>query len=238
MVFIEKPPAGRFFQGKVRGMRKVILLLFFTTVLLLHGCTEKKSDEDEGRDASVDSQAALTNPASAYCVEHDGSLEIRRDAEGNETGFCVFADGTECEEWAYYRGECYPNSASDGGSGRDAFEDERVVGMPNPASVNCIDLGGTLEIHDVDAGELGVCVFPDGAMCEEWALFRGECSAEAPNFCETESDCACGVHITSRECFFGQKEFVDTTEQCPDFCTGIAGNFRLQCVQFTCAIGI
>jgi putative hemolysin len=37
-----------------------------------------------------------------------GTLEIREDAEGNQVGWCVFDDGSECEEWAYYRGECEP----------------------------------------------------------------------------------------------------------------------------------
>ncbi len=228
---------NRFCVERVREMRLLILSIFFA-VLILQGCTEKESDDDKRRDANVDGQAGMPNPASVYCEEHQGRLEIREDAEGNETGFCVFANGNACEEWAYYRGECDPNSASDAGTERDASEDEPVVGMPNPASVNCIDLGGVLEMHEVDAGQLGVCVFPDGAMCEEWALFRDACSQEAPNFCETESDCACGVHVTSRDCFFGQKEFVDTSEQCPDFCTGIAGNFRLQCIQFTCSVGM
>ncbi|MBN1138650.1 MAG: DUF333 domain-containing protein, partial [Anaerolineae bacterium] len=26
------------------------------------------------------------------------------------TGYCVFPDGTECEEWAFQRGECMPGT--------------------------------------------------------------------------------------------------------------------------------
>ncbi|MDI6825905.1 MAG: DUF333 domain-containing protein [Candidatus Aenigmarchaeota archaeon] len=48
------------------------------------------------------------NPASEYCVEHNGTLEIRADEKGNQYGVCVFSDGSECEEWVYYRGECQP----------------------------------------------------------------------------------------------------------------------------------
>jgi hypothetical protein len=44
-----------------------VISLFFTVVFLLHGCTEKKSDEDKGRDATLDGQAGMRNPASAYC---------------------------------------------------------------------------------------------------------------------------------------------------------------------------
>ena len=35
---------------------------------------------------------------------------MREDAQGNQYGMCVFEDGSECDEWAYYRGECAPGS--------------------------------------------------------------------------------------------------------------------------------
>ncbi len=50
--------------------------------------------------------------------------------------------------------------------------------LANPASVNCTQKGGTLQIeHRPDGGQYGVCVFVDNYQCEEWALFRGECPA-------------------------------------------------------------
>ncbi len=52
-------------------------------------------------------EPGLANPASVFCEENGGTLEIRDEAEG-QVGVCVFADGSECEEWAYYRGECGP----------------------------------------------------------------------------------------------------------------------------------
>lgn len=54
--------------------------------------------------------AELPNPASVYCEEHGGRLEIRADPEGNQQGICVFADGSECDEWAFFRGECSPRT--------------------------------------------------------------------------------------------------------------------------------
>jgi len=51
----------------------------------------------------------IANPASVYCAEHEGTLEIRKGVNG-EYGVCIFANGSECEEWAYYRGECGPSS--------------------------------------------------------------------------------------------------------------------------------
>lgn len=53
-------------------------------------------------------QAGLPNPASVYCEEQGGKVEIRTDADGNQQGVCVFEDGNECDEWAFFRNECQP----------------------------------------------------------------------------------------------------------------------------------
>jgi putative hemolysin len=50
------------------------------------------------------------------------------------------------------------------------------VNIPNPASVYCTQQGNKLEIRTAaDGSQSGVCVFPDGNTCDEWAYFRGEC---------------------------------------------------------------
>ena len=52
--------------------------------------------------------------------------------------------------------------------------------MPNPASVYCKENGNTLVIHTAaDGSQSGVCVFPEGGTCDEWAYFRGECGPKA-----------------------------------------------------------
>jgi len=53
--------------------------------------------------------AGLPNPASVYCQEQGHNLETRSDADGGQYGVCIFPDGSECEEWSYYRGECSPS---------------------------------------------------------------------------------------------------------------------------------
>ena len=48
--------------------------------------------------------------------------------------------------------------------------------IANPASQNCIDKGGELELkQDSNGGAYGVCFFEDNRQCEEWALMRGDC---------------------------------------------------------------
>lgn len=47
--------------------------------------------------------------------------------------------------------------------------------QPNPASDFCERSGGMPVLMDnPDGSEYGVCTFPNGTSCEEWALFRGE----------------------------------------------------------------
>lgn len=52
--------------------------------------------------------------------------------------------------------------------------------------------------------------------------------------CNLDSDCACGVNKETRDCFLGNKNYVDTLVQCPDFCTGIAGNLEIKCINNEC----
>jgi putative hemolysin len=49
------------------------------------------------------------------------------------------------------------------------------VGIANPAAVNCLEDGGTLEAYTTEAGEAALCVFDDNSICNQWAYYRGEC---------------------------------------------------------------
>jgi putative hemolysin len=144
-------------------LRTTVLLagaLLLASAMLLAGCGAK--EEDTG----------LPNPASVYCEEQGGKLEIRTDASGGQYGVCVFDDGSECDEWMYYRGECKPGDtdrAPEPGQSSGA-------GLANPAAVFCEEQGGKVEIRADSAGnQYGVCKFDDGTECDEWAYFRAEC---------------------------------------------------------------
>ncbi|MBX3016233.1 MAG: DUF333 domain-containing protein, partial [Caldilineaceae bacterium] len=52
----------------------------------------------------------MANPASENCVAQGGTLEIRQGTDG-EVGYCLFADGSQCEEWAFMRNECAPGES-------------------------------------------------------------------------------------------------------------------------------
>ncbi len=55
---------------------------------------------------SVGAGAAMPNPASKFCVDQGYNNTIRTNPDGSQTGYCIFPGGRECEEWAYFRGEC------------------------------------------------------------------------------------------------------------------------------------
>ena len=50
----------------------------------------------------------LANPASVYCEEQGGKVDIRTATDGSQSGFCIFPDGSECDEWAFFQGQCKP----------------------------------------------------------------------------------------------------------------------------------
>ncbi|MFA5048820.1 MAG: DUF333 domain-containing protein [Patescibacteria group bacterium] len=54
----------------------------------------------------------LANPASVYCQQNGGKLDIRKNNDGSEYGICVFADKSECDEWKFFRQECQPKSGA------------------------------------------------------------------------------------------------------------------------------
>jgi putative hemolysin len=49
----------------------------------------------------------LANPASVYCVNHGGTLLMKTGPAG-QYGMCTFSNGSQCEEWQYFRGQCNP----------------------------------------------------------------------------------------------------------------------------------
>ncbi len=59
-------------------------------------------DDDGGDDDNEPNNNELANPASVFCVEQGGQSTIVDTADGQE-GLCVLPDGTEVDEWEYYR---------------------------------------------------------------------------------------------------------------------------------------
>jgi hypothetical protein len=77
-------------------MKKIILIAVILIAILAAYYWLIKEEPTEVR---------LANPASVYCEAEGGVLEIRTSADG-QRGFCLFDDGSECEEWDFHSGEC------------------------------------------------------------------------------------------------------------------------------------
>jgi putative hemolysin len=89
-------------------MKKLLMLFVTIGVLLctaLTACTEFQVQTLESTGTDMP-QANMPNPASVYCTQTGNKHEIRTATDGSQNGICVFPDGSTCDEWAYYRGEC------------------------------------------------------------------------------------------------------------------------------------
>jgi len=138
-------------------------------------CNEKANTDTTPAQALLDfcQEAANTNAeAIPAVVTGRNTVYAWRCVDGKpEAGDQVFqvdAAGFIADIW-------YPlTAASD--IAPTATMTSTMIGMANPASVNCEAQGGTLTIEQRgDGGEFGVCTFEDNLQCEEWALMNGAC---------------------------------------------------------------
>jgi len=79
------------------------LVLLLVGIFLISGCV---SSHTENKTNETNQSNQIANPASVYCVELGFNSTIRNNPDGSQTGYCIFPTGKECEEWAFYRGEC------------------------------------------------------------------------------------------------------------------------------------
>ncbi len=83
--------------------RQALCTLFLMSALAFSASCGIKQDNPTPASAPN-----MANPASVYCEQNGGKLELKQDSAGGAAGMCVFRDGSRCDEWAYFRGECKP----------------------------------------------------------------------------------------------------------------------------------
>ena len=95
---------GQFISGVI-GLGIMLVL-----VILVCGCTQQAATSPGTKTpTATQTVIGMPNPASVYCGQAGGTLEIKKDNSGNEYGMCTFKNGTSCEEWALFRNEgCKP----------------------------------------------------------------------------------------------------------------------------------
>lgn len=129
-------------------MNKIIFTILIFS-LVLSGCAFKKTEISTTPQQNRE-QLGLANPASVFCVEQGGESEIREAEDGGQYGVCVFSDGSECEEWAFYRLECKPSDTEQetqnikqGNDDNDSFAQENDIQIGNE----------NIKIFDIKAGD-------------------------------------------------------------------------------------
>lgn len=94
---------------------RALFILAAIAILLSAGCAgyyraapkqakNETNNSSPGENRSID--VGLANPASVYCIDNGYRNEIRTNPDGSQTGYCVFPNGRECEEWEFLRGKC------------------------------------------------------------------------------------------------------------------------------------
>lgn len=126
-------------------MKKIILLaVLFVFAFFIIGCAKQEIPKEKPTEKQQEQKQQIANPASVYCEEQGGKSEIRTNADGSQIGYCI-KDEKECEEWAFYRGECsfeekaIPKTIST--NPIDSLSDEMI----NKLGANCKDKKTELE---------------------------------------------------------------------------------------------
>jgi len=95
--------------------------------------------------ASPQTPAGLPNPASVYCEQNGNKPEVVTAADGSQSGVCIFPNGSSCDEWAYYRGECGPAVADPTATSEGSAGEQASGGyMPPGATEAIVDWWGVI----------------------------------------------------------------------------------------------
>jgi len=78
-------------------MNKLVILVLII-ILIAGGIYYWQNQEEE--------KSELPNPAAVYCEEQNGTLASIVFESGTR-GFCLFADGSQCGQWDFYREDCH-----------------------------------------------------------------------------------------------------------------------------------
>lgn len=100
-------------------MKKI--LVFTLLAVSLSACSTTQNQ------ATLTPKIGSPNPASKFCVDQGGTLEIKDEANG-QVGYCHLKDGQIVEEWKLFResqSQCLPKQSKDL-VGQQNLSDEQI----------------------------------------------------------------------------------------------------------------
>lgn len=103
-------------------MKTIAVLML---LVLLAGCSAR--------------QARIANPASEFCIGHGFENYILTAADGSQAGYCKVKAGetvVECDEWAYFRGECPAENISAEPEESAAEQNKTIETAAEPAAAD------------------------------------------------------------------------------------------------------
>jgi putative hemolysin len=80
-----------------------VMLMMYRSANTPLKATNETAKEEVKADEATWAVDKIANPASTYCVEQGWEIEIKEDKDGGQYGVCKLKDGTEVEEWEYFR---------------------------------------------------------------------------------------------------------------------------------------
>jgi hypothetical protein len=214
-------------------MKKILFAIF---VLVLFGCSKEIAD--------------MPNPASKKCIDDGGKLVIVDTAEGQK-GICKLADGQECEEWSYLRGECPCGDCPQlMPPGPEFCKNGRIV-PPQPDACGCIGAPGCEE-----CGDCPMLSPPAPGFCDNGIIVQGEvdsCGCQGPPRCESQGctkdakvcpdgtsvgrelpDCDFAPCPGETRCTNADRAVTGCTKEYRPVCGWFGEN--MQCIRYPCAI--
>jgi putative hemolysin len=132
-------------NARIKNIGVAIIVGMF----VLSACTVKNTKSITT--TATPNNAKIANPASEYCSQKGGKLETRQDASAGSAGVCVFPDASECDEWAFYRGECAPGSKTSSTSDQDIAQSKAVEIVRDELAAQLKVEASSLELVSVES---------------------------------------------------------------------------------------
>ena len=139
-------------------IRSIGVLLLVVSLLPTSCATSPTPALPAAEAARTPESAGLANPASVHCEEQGGRVEIRTGDHGGQLGYCIFPDGSECEEWTFFRGECTP--------GGEASASHVRVGVLLPSSGSFGWVGDAISAIELAVQEINLAGGVNGKPIE------------------------------------------------------------------------